>query len=451
MDELRNIELETSVMGCVLFDDEAGQKSMLARLKEHHLTDPFLRSMLAASLRILASGRTVDIVLLGAEGLDQLRVMEIQSSVATATRFEDWLEELDGLALRRIAVKKAAEVADAARNTAMDSKALKKAISEALASVGNFGFRKAISTKAKLAQVVESVRSKGNLGKSVPYCVGWADKAMTHYRAQIHTLGAFQGEGKTAAALTIANAQIDAGLKVCYVCTESKGVELLARMLGQRSGIAASRILEGCGGDEKALNAALRESAKLAANVESFGIYGLGEFDRTIEGVADISRRFAFDAGGIDMLILDFLQDLRGCESSGGRKGDDGIYERVSHSVEGFKSLVEEMDCAGLMLSQFNRDTHKQAKPTKASFRGSGVIDDASHIMSVLWREGSDADRIAKGEEVWPTWWYSVKTRLVRPFSRQIGFKSSNQQYVSLADGHRYAKDDLPERSPYND
>ena len=113
--------------------------------------------------------------------------------------------------------------------------------------------------------------------------------------------------------------------------------------------------------------------------------------------------------------------------------------------MEGVKAITEELDCATLLLSQFNRDSNKQLKPSKASFRGSGVIDDLSHIMSVLYREGDDSSKLADGVEVWDTWWKSVKTRLIRPFCRKIGFRSSNQQYVELAAPlHKYGREDDP-------
>jgi hypothetical protein len=146
------------------------------------------------------------------------------------------------------------------------------------------------------------------------------------------------------------------------------------------------------------------------------------------------------------MLILDYLQDLR--LANQGRKSkreDSTLYDRVSWSIEGFKSLVEELNCAGLVLSQFNRDSAKQGKPTKSSFKGSGDIEQACHIMSVLYREGDDAAKIADGSEVLET--CGIRSdQADEAVCKKIGFRCANQQYVELAAPlHKYGEEDLPD------
>ncbi len=450
-------EVERSVLASLFLEPSVIEQAMP---KDEYFHDARHRTVFQAMKAVRMARLGIDILTVSAQLRNErklemvggeLGLVEIQSSIESTANYSAWVSMLDDLAFRRKVLAGLPPLLALAQGAVSDESiatSLKEKASRLLGELASGGSRKIISMKAKLREVGEAAcGNSGQLAERIPYNVSWADEKMTHYRSQIHAVGGFPGTGKTAWALSVANGQVDSGLKVCYVCTESKGVEILARALGQRAGLSASRLMEGCGSDILAVKAIKRELGALAPNINNFGVFGLGEFDLTIEGVAGVARRFAFDAGGVDMLILDYLQDLR--LANQGRKSkreDSTLYDRVSWSIEGFKSLVEELNCAGLVLSQFNRDSAKQGKPTKSSFKGSGDIEQACHIMSVLYREGDDAAKIADGSEVLETWWYSVKTRLMKPFCKKIGFRCANQQYVELAAPlHKYGEEDLPD------
>lgn len=279
------------------------------------------------------------------------------------------------------------------------------------------------AVKVSVDQVAEAT-----LGKlqSVSYQVPFMDTACTIYRKQIHAIGGMQGTGKTAFALTSTSAQIDAEMKIVYFCTESSKHEIIKRIMAVKSGIPISNMMGGI--KNKNMMPAFNNAAiNLHNHANHFAIYGLGDFDLTAEGIGKITRMLRKKWGVIDMVYVDFLQDLRLPASLRSRSKE----EDVAHFVNTIKDVAVNNDCAITIMSQFNRDTHNQVKPNKRSFRGSGVIDDKSHLMSVLFREGEDSDR--QGEKEYETWWYSVKTRLVPQWSRRIYYAAESGEYKGMS------------------
>ena len=118
--------------------------------------------------------------------------------------------------------------------------------------------------------------------------------------------------------------------------------------------------------------------------------------------------------------------------------------EIIAHNVNGFKEILDKFNCVGTMLCQFNQESHKERMPTKKSFRGSGVIVDKSHIMTVLFNPAKVTDE----EELQPVTdmlIYSVKTRLISMFMRKIQFAGGKGSFFFPA---RYGEQDDPRQLP---
>ncbi len=282
-------------------------------------------------------------------------------------------------------------------------------------------------------RVIEASKSETNRGR-IPYSTFFVDNAVTIYRKQIHTMGGMQGTGKTAFALNCFRNQILEGQNVIYFCTESDRQEIMQRIFASDMRCSIQNLLEGFNGNAGDLNRLSHSVKKFIPKSGNFWIYGLGDFELSIDDVGIISKKILRDAGRLDMIYLDFLQDLKGNNKSIDER------ELIGQNIKGFKDICVDCDCAGTVLSQFNRETHNQGKPTKKSFRGSGVIDDVSHIMSVLYRENYDESQEQPEDEPIKVWWYSVKTRLIKPWSRCLGFIGKTCNYAPFEE-HRYSKE----------
>jgi replicative DNA helicase len=219
----------------------------------------------------------------------------------------------------------------------------------------------------------------------------------------------------------------------------------MQRLLASKMSYPIQALLDGLKGDNDGIRLLGSTAEKFKKHKDSFWIYGLGDFELNIDDIALICRKISREHGQIDMIYLDFLQDLEAPPHD--RKMDER--KAIEYNIKGFKKICSDNNCAGTVLSQFNRETHNQKRPTKKSFRGSGAIDDVSHVMSVLYREGSETEK--PSDAPIETWWYSVKTRLIRPWNRKIGFIGKTCTYCGI-ESHRYGETDRPDqRLPYKD
>jgi len=182
------------------------------------------------------------------------------------------------------------------------------------------------------------------------------------------------------------------------------------------------------------MRAVLREFSSYKGESSHFWIYGAGDFDPRIDDIASIVSKIARENDGVDMVYLDFLQDLSGPV---GQKLEER--QIIAYNAKGFKRICVDNDCAGTMLSQFNQESHHQKMPTKRSFRGSGVIADCSHLMSCLYCENNEG---MNKKDVRELLFYSVKTRLVKPWGRKVMFYGKRGRFAFPS---RIADEDVPD------
>ena len=441
MGKMANIEMERMVVGSVLLDPVLAS---FPKFRAELFSDPICRTVCETCRKLMAGGKDINpLSVSSGTGASTSEIVNLSTNVVSTAGFEDWLDILEAFLLRRETCAAFTPVIQLAQSDESTPEAIKELSLKAQRRINNLGHRTVLTTRQKLTKIVESVKGNVQMLTQVDYGLPWA-RDVEHYKGQIHSIGGKPGVGKTALGLTILGGLIKSGQKGVYICKESRALELFSRLIGQDANIAASLIMRGGLETDRALKV-LHEVGQYARLSDSFAIIGMGEFDASIEGVADSARRFAFDVGGIDYLLIDYIQALGKAEDE--KAKDEQIFSRIGKTMDGAMRLTEELDCATIAFSQLSRDARKVKGliPSQTSFMGSSEIEFNSHIMSALYREGEDNDRVSKGEAVYETWWASVKTRLVRPFCRKIGFKAENQQYVALhGTYHKMSADDDP-------
>jgi hypothetical protein len=122
-------------------------------------------------------------------------------------------------------------------------------------------------------------------------------------------------------------------------------------------------------------------------------------------------------------------------------KGNEKEAENIKHNINQIHATADRLNCAVTVLSQFNREAHNLKQPTKASFRGSGSIDDKSHLMTVIWEPPNTNQKGARTLEMK---YYSVKTRLIRPFQTSAWFTGETGRFEIKQD-QRFKQEDRPE------
>ncbi len=186
--------------------------------------------------------------------------------------------------------------------------------------------------------------------------------------------------GKTAFCLNIAAfAAIEKGKSVAIFSLEMSKEQLVLRMLGSESRVDAHKLRTG--------HLSERDWTPLSTAAGK-----LSEAPIFIDDTAAISvletrakaRRLKADQG-LDLIIVDYLQLMRG-------RGDEGSREQeISNISRSLKALAKELQVPVIALSQLNRAVEtrpgKEKRPMLADLRESGAIEQDADVILFIYRD----------------------------------------------------------------
>ena len=186
--------------------------------------------------------------------------------------------------------------------------------------------------------------------------------------------------GKTALALNIArNAAVDYGKKVAIFSLEMTIRSLVLRLLSAEAEVDFSAFRSGL--------IALEVHSRLMAAAGRISESKIFIDDSGAPSVLEIrakSRRLHAREGGLDMVIVDYLQLAHGDRNTQSRE------QEISEISRGLKGLAKELDIPVIALSQLNRgpETRKDNKrPMLSDLRESGAIEQDADIIGFIYRD----------------------------------------------------------------
>ena len=103
-------------------------------------------------------------------------------------------------------------------------------------------------------------------------------------------------------------------------------------------------------------------------------------------------RRLAVEQGGIDLVVVDYLQLM-----GGGTRRNENRQQEVSQISRDLKALAKEFNAPVLALSQLSRapEARNPPKPMMSDLRESGSIEQDADVVAFIYRE----DYYAKSED----------------------------------------------------
>jgi replicative DNA helicase len=189
-------------------------------------------------------------------------------------------------------------------------------------------------------------------------------------------VGARPGVGKTALGLSVALNAARKGYRVGFVSTEMSPSQLGQRLISLDSGIPAIAMRD----------ASLSEMqyAALSATAMRIADLPIRIYDRPACKLSDINlqARAWRLTGGLDMLVVDYLQRLVPDEKSDSRTREVGKF------ASGLKTLARTLNLPVMALSQLNRGLANRAdkRPNMADLRDSGEIEQEADSVWMLHR-----------------------------------------------------------------
>jgi replicative DNA helicase len=210
--------------------------------------------------------------------------------------------------------------------------------------------------------------------------------------------------GKTAFAINIAqNAAINHGSIVAVFSLEMSKESLLRRMLASQAWVDQQLLQKGFLGQEEAgkLQKALEDLVESRIFIDDSAGISLAEMRAK-------ARRLKQNAGGLDLVVVDYLQLMTATLPSGGKKGYENRTQEVSAISRGLKALAKELHVPVVALSQLSRASERRGddkRPMLSDLRESGSIEQDADVVAFIHRESyynrteelSDAEK-AKAE-----------------------------------------------------
>jgi len=187
--------------------------------------------------------------------------------------------------------------------------------------------------------------------------------------------------GKTAFCLNIAtHAAIEKKLPVALFSLEMSKEQLVIRMLASEARIDAKQLRTGHlqQTDWNKLTAAAGELSEASIFIDDSSSLNVLELRAK-------ARRLKREHGGLGLVIIDYLQLMRGHGNTESRQ------QEISDISRSLKGLAKELSCPVIALSQLNRAVETRpgggGRPLLADLRESGAIEQDADVILFIFRE----------------------------------------------------------------
>lgn len=182
-------------------------------------------------------------------------------------------------------------------------------------------------------------------------------------------VGAYTGVGKTFFLLQIILNVLEQGGKVVLFSTEMDRKMNMLRMLGNLAGLGTINMMRG-----KMMENELEEYKKAQETLRKYKDQ-LTIYDNVYD-IATIrlkSKKLKLTKG-LDLIVVDFIQNLRGKES---------IYERMAEAAVSLQQMAQELDVTMLIGSQVSQNAAGWSSKEAIEFKGAGEIAAIADVA--LW------------------------------------------------------------------
>ena len=395
MAELFHVASEQSVIGGLLIDPNAIDRIDFLDERDFYRADH--RIIFGAISSMLAERLPVDVITvaerLKSSGVDESYIGlaylgELQMNTPSSANIAHYAEVVRDKRLLRDLL----DVSNTISNIAQDGSTLSAEARIDKAEALIYGLAESCDTDESdakmigsvLSEVVEDIQERvDNGGEIAGMSTGIAD-------LDAITCGLMPGDlvivagrpsmGKTAFALNVAeHAAVELGRAVMIF-----SMEMPARQLGHRSVAAIGRI------DMNAMR-----TGKLTDDDFSRMSMALGKLHQAKMAIDDRGglsvtqmrsrcRRMARRIGGIDLIVVDYIQLATAHVGNGGNREQE-----VSAVSRGLKGLAKEFNCPVIALSQLSRKVEERAdkRPMMSDLRESGAIEQDADLILMMYRD----------------------------------------------------------------
>jgi replicative DNA helicase len=196
------------------------------------------------------------------------------------------------------------------------------------------------------------------------------------YGGNLYLIAARPGQGKTAWMLSVAKYAAEHGRKIGIFSIEMMRDQIAQRIISMISGIPLDRIIKGQLEEKEwsIYTNAIDIAATLPITINDLGAINITQIRQ--------EARKMFSNGGVDLLIVDYIQIATPSEKQDRRDLDIGDIS------SGLKALAKELNVPVLAASQLSRDLEKRSdkRPVLADLRESGSLEQDADVVMFIYR-----------------------------------------------------------------
>ncbi|HOH98729.1 MAG TPA: replicative DNA helicase [Candidatus Cloacimonadota bacterium] len=243
------------------------------------------------------------------------------------------------------------------------------------------GFLKIDQISAEVLHNIDTIASTKVPVTGIGSGFGDLDRLTGGFRpGQFIIIAARPAMGKTSLALNIAtHAAVNLKKKVAVFTMEMAADEVIMRMFSSASEVNMDSMLKGFGMNEEKLIRIMQASEVLSTK----HIYIDESGTNTPLEIRAKVRRLAAEVGGLDLILIDYLQLM------GLSKERDNRQQEISEISRALKILAKDMKIPVVALSQLNRmlENREDKRPRLADLRESGAIEQDADLVMFIYRD----------------------------------------------------------------
>ncbi|QIE44540.1 replicative DNA helicase [Pseudohalocynthiibacter aestuariivivens] len=415
-----SIEAEQQLLGAILTNNDVYDR-IASIIGPQHFYDPVhTRIYETAAARIaknnLASPVTLKAFLEEDEGLKELGgpayLVNLAGAAISSFAVRDYAQMIYDLAIRRELISLGQDIAGKAARMDVDSEPSDQIVEAEqqlyrLSEQGQTqsGFQSFLSAVTDAVNVANAAYQRDGGLSGVSAGLIDMDKMLGGlHKSDLLILAGRPSMGKTSLATNIAfnvakayrrgtkpdgtQGAVEGGV-VGFYSLEMSAEQLAARILSEASEIPSQQIRSG-----DMTEAEFRKFVDAAKQLESCPLYIDDTPALPISQLAARARRLK-RTQGLDVLIVDYLQLVRGTGKS------DNRVNEISEITMGLKAIAKELDIPVIALSQLSRqvESREDKRPQLSDLRESGSIEQDADVVMFVFREEYYVEREKPSDE----------------------------------------------------
>ena len=393
-----NLEAEQAILGCVLIENEI-MTALSDEMKVQDFYDRRHQIIFSAMLNICKSQMQIDFTTLIAELQTKNQLIEaggavylssLIDAVYTTANINDYIQIVQDAALKRNVIAAATSIAEAGYNANYDSAGY---IDYAERLLLDLAKRRRTEGFVPIETVLENVKNimlanRARDGELTGLSTGFEkldEITLGLQKDNLIILAARPAMGKSAFAMNIAinaatNNVKETGepISVALFSLEMSQEQIVQRMTAAQARVNLTNIQKGTLTQKEML---LVESAN--DDLAALNVYFCDQGTVTVADIRAKCRKQKAN-GGLDLVIIDYLQLINGSSKGGNRQ------EEVGNISRSLKQMARELGVPVIALSQVSRklEDREDKRPNMSDLRESGSIEQDADIIMFLYREG---------------------------------------------------------------